>query len=656
VVALGGTPTRRAPRITYQPALDGLRGLAVLAVLLYHGRVSWMPGGYLGVDAFFVLSGYLITSLLLVEWRERDTIALGAFWGRRARRLLPALALVLIAVVGYAVLLAPVDQLEALRRDAISTTLYFANWRAIFSGHAYMDQFSVPSPLTHTWSLAIEEQWYAVWPLVVLGVLRLRNGGLRALLAVALVGAAASAGWMAWLQRHGADVSRAYYGTDTRAQSLLVGAALAIVFVLHGELRTHAARAALDALALIGIGFTAWLWTTAQQDGHALYRGGYLVAALSIAAVIASSVQPGHGPIGRTLAVEPLRLVGLISYGLYLWHWPVYVVLNESRTGLSGTALLLIRIAVSFAVAIASFVVVERPVRQGVFRLWRPPVLIPAVTTVFLVAIVASTAGGHPTVVLARTGTGPSASADPRLSEGGGSSVANGHAETVLVLGDSVAVTLGPGLAHAGLNVRDYGLPGCGVLPGTPYTNGKPFPSERICARFVASWPQLLRETRPDVVILLSATWDLLPRRVDGRRLRPGTRAWHDFYLSQMQGRIDTLSLSGATVGLVTSPYYKVREGLDVGDITHTSYNPARVDELNADLRELARRNPQRARLIDLNAFACPHHRFTNELNGVSNFRGDGVHFTPAGSDLVGKWLAPQLVVMVTPSPTPTSG
>ena len=231
------------------PALDGLRGLAVAGVLTFHG--NHLVGGYLGVDLFFVLSGFLITSLLLREGGDTGTVALGAFWIRRARRLLPALFGLLAGVVVFARVWATPFELDAIRTDALATVFYAANWQAIWSGHGYWDLFTTPSPLQHTWSLAIEEQFYLVWPLVVFGLIRLRRGA-RASLAPAVLAVAGTLGalsiaWMVLRYEPGTDPSRVYFGTDTRAGSILLGASLAAWLAWRGTARRAAGRWALEA-------------------------------------------------------------------------------------------------------------------------------------------------------------------------------------------------------------------------------------------------------------------------------------------------------------------------------------------------------------------------------------------------------------------------
>ena len=217
----------RRPRLGYQPGLDGLRAVAVVAVLLYHFGVSWLPGGFLGVEVFFVISGYLITSLLLAEWRADHGIALGSFWARRARRLLPALFAMLAVVSAAALIFAP-DAVPELRRGIPAALVYMTNWYEIVRKQSYFARFGRPPLLLHLWSLAVEEQFYLIWPpLLLLGVRRTR-GRRRPRVYAALGGAAASALAGYLLYHPGVDPSRVYYGTDTRASGLLLGAVLAM--------------------------------------------------------------------------------------------------------------------------------------------------------------------------------------------------------------------------------------------------------------------------------------------------------------------------------------------------------------------------------------------------------------------------------------------
>ncbi|PWU53175.1 acyltransferase, partial [Micromonospora globispora] len=368
------------PRIAYQPALDGVRALAVAAVLAFHGGVAALPGGFLGVDAFFVLSGFLITSLLLAEHRDAGRIDLVAFWGRRVRRLLPALLLVLVVVLLVSRQLMPGTELGALRWDALAALGYVANWRMANRGGDYFAATGSPSPLQHTWSLGIEEQFYLVWPLLLIVLLAwaARRRRLGVALLVILVGAVGSALAAALLFAPDA-VDRVYYGTDTRAVALLVGAALAVLLARRvpaqpetpAPARRRLRHPVLGALALAGTAGTAWLWATAEGGDGWLYRGGLTLAAVAVAAVIAHATVSPASPTARLLAVPPLVWLGRISYGVYLWHWPLFQWLTAERTGLTGAALLAARCAVTLVAATGSYLLVERPIRRA-RRLPRP--------------------------------------------------------------------------------------------------------------------------------------------------------------------------------------------------------------------------------------------------------------------------------------------
>jgi peptidoglycan/LPS O-acetylase OafA/YrhL len=367
--------TDKGARLPHVPGLNGLRGLAVAAVLLFHAGLTWIPGGQLGVTVFFTLSGFLITSLLLLEKHRTGAIALRTFWGRRARRLVPAM-LVCFALIAVVVRLSATPASSGIGWDAIAAATWTANWRFVLHHQQYADLFSLPSPFQHFWSLAVEEQFYVLFPLLAVAVLgrratRLRTGRLAALL-TALV--AVSSCQAARLYEAGQGLGHAYYGTDARMAEILVGSLLALALVRsHG---LHAvgirARRALDGLALVGLGVIGFACATVGTQSAALYRGVLLGVALSTAAVIAAAVQPGSWT-GKALSLRPLVGLGVISYGVYLFHWPLFLLLTESSTGFDGPALFALRIGSTLALATLSYVAIEAPIRQG--RL-RPPVAV----------------------------------------------------------------------------------------------------------------------------------------------------------------------------------------------------------------------------------------------------------------------------------------
>ena len=353
--------------------LDGLRALAVIGVVLYHADVAWLPAGFLGVDIFFVVSGYLITSLLVREFDARGSISLTRFWFRRAARLLPALFVLLAVVTGLALVLIP-SEADRLRGEVGAGLVYFTNWRLIFQDTSYFEAFGRPPLLRHLWSLAIEEQFYIVWP--VLFGLGLRWLPRRLVLVLVLCGVAASTAWMWSLFDPFSDPSRLYFGTDTRAGTILVGAALALLWA-PGQSLPEAWMALPKAWMARGVGVAGLgglallsLWMVRSSEFSAfLYQGGFLLVALATAAVIVAVVLPG-GWLGRVLGVGPLRWIGLRSYGIYPWHWPVFMLMRPQDVGLDGAELLGLRLVVALALAGVSYRVVERPIRRGALAAW----------------------------------------------------------------------------------------------------------------------------------------------------------------------------------------------------------------------------------------------------------------------------------------------
>ena len=363
-------PVRDSQR--YLPGLDGLRAIAVGAVVAYHVGLGWAQGGLLGVGVFFTLSGYLITDLLLGQQETTDKLQLTDFWLRRARRLLPAL-FVMLAVVTAWVTLLDRSQLPAIRGAVVASAGYVSNWWLIAQHSSYFAQFGPPSPLGHLWSLAVEEQFYLIWPWLLWLGLRLRRkqtGTDTRLAAATLLLAAASAVTMALLYRPGYDPTRVYEGTDTRAFALLIGSALAFVWPsrhLRGEI-TESARWVLDGAGFAGlVVFAVLVWRTSEYSAF-LYRGGMVLLALGTALMVASTASPASR-FGRILGRQPLRWLGVRSYGIYLWHFPI-IVLTTPADGRDTLARGALQVAATIGCAALSWRYLEEPIRHGALRRW----------------------------------------------------------------------------------------------------------------------------------------------------------------------------------------------------------------------------------------------------------------------------------------------
>ncbi|MCB1004061.1 MAG: acyltransferase, partial [Acidimicrobiales bacterium] len=389
--APAGATVAAAPKVhlRYEPALDGLRGLAVLGVLFFHGQFAWARGGFLGVSTFFTLSGFLITTLLVTEHQGNGTISLRNFWTRRFRRLMPAS---IVALAGISILfgffVADAAQLNELRGDVIAALAYVANWHFIAADQSYADLFTAPSPVQHFWSLAIEEQFYVVFPLLVFGVLRVARGARRALFAVLVALTAASVAWMLHLYEPGLDTARVYYSTFTRAAELLIGALLALVLLGREPLRRAGPVLAVGAAGVLGFGITIWCWLNLDQSDGVLYQGGLALYACVTAVLIWSALQVA-GPIPEIFSKSGIVALGKISYGVYLYHWPIFLWLTPERTGLALWPLFVLRVAVTIGVSLVSYHYLEQPVRQRVLlvkpRSW---LVAPAAVTAVAMAVI----------------------------------------------------------------------------------------------------------------------------------------------------------------------------------------------------------------------------------------------------------------------------
>ena len=404
------SPTRQ-----YWPALDGVRAVAVSLVVAYH--LGYLPGGWLGVDVFFVLSGFLITTLLLEHASSNHSVGLAGFWSRRARRLLPGVLALLGAVAVYCLAGGPEVVAAQLRWPSLATLIYGANWQQIAVGNSYFAQFAAPDPLLHTWSLAVEEQYYLVWPLVIgaaLFLARRRRISLeKVVAATALALGIASAIWMG-VAAHRYGLNRAYLGTDTRAWELLIGAVAACWAPSSGAADARAEAvprpwyrrfwsvAPLAGAAAVAVGVS-------QAGGPPLwvFEGGLVAIALGALAVVVGSVRDEISPLAHLLSLGPLRWLGRISYSLYLWHWPVIVLVTGNDTGLVGTRLLLLRLGLMLGASCVSYYAWERPLRRLTFAGWGRRALVPvgvAATAAGLLAatvtpVAAGTAALRPAVV-----------------------------------------------------------------------------------------------------------------------------------------------------------------------------------------------------------------------------------------------------------------
>lgn len=693
-------PPALPERFPYHGALDGLRALALVAIVAYHLHYPWAEGAFLSVDLFFLLSGFLITTLLLVEWQRSGTIGLRRFWARRARRLLPALLVTLVVVAVFTRLEVDPWLRTSVRDDGLASLTYVANWRFIASNQGYFQTFAAPSPLRHMWTLAIEEQFYLVWPLVALAAMRIGRGR-RGIVAVCVAGIAASVAVMARTFRPG-DPLRAYYGTDSRLHVILIGALLAVLLSVWQP--SEAARRRVAVLGAVAFVVMLAGWATAHGTDAAYYHGGSVLHAVVACVVLTSCLHPG--PVRAVLGVGVMAWVGRLSYGLYLFHWPIIVWLVPNRVPLDGLALDAARVGLTVLVAVASYYLIELPVRErraptpvvwaaeqlrGARHRSAPPrvpadrrriatwMTAPAVAVTAL-AVMGSAGGAGPApeylvgdqeaaARLTAETAGPDeefhlgdpmpcgSAGEPAMAEAADAFRRLGPVDAgsapeglrILAVGDSTMCSLFPGLAaaatQAGGTIDSAAVIGCGVASGeTTTTRGEQVtPNSHRCPALVdAALDSAFERTTPDVVVWMSV-WEKSDLVVDGETLVSGTPEAEAEIQERMDGALARLTAGGAKVVVLTVPAAAPNDAQGVAN-TSNAVDDASYVRLDGILRRFAARHPDAVTLVDLAGRLCAAGPpCPAEVDGVAH-RPDGRHLTPAAAGAVAHWLLPQLV------------
>lgn len=690
-------------------ALDGLRALAIAVVLLYHADFCWARGGFLGVDVFFVLSGYLITGLLLGEYSDNSRIDLGRFYLRRARRLLPALFTVLAGVCLYVVIALP-REAAALRGDVGAALGYVTNWWLILRGQSYFGGTGRPSLLINLWSLAVEEQFYLLWPLILGVLLRLSSGRSRGRgLGLRLGGSAASsrsrsrrpvffatcalAGGsalaMSTLYSPWLDPSRVYYGSDTRAFELLIGASLALAYGAPGESDTRGSRSvARDMLGACALGTLGFAVVAVADTSPWLYPLGLLSACGAAALAIRAATADGR--VARILAAKPLVWLGERSYSLYLWHWPVFDVTRPgSDVRLPTAADFTLRIGVSLFLAHLTFCYIEQPVRHGAIgrvltrcrsALREQRFALPTGVAAVVVGLAVCGTGlgyrltdaarhypANPNAIaedngpaLALTGPGPvprsARSANPTTPAAASVPTAvptampapPAHPPTVAFVGDSQGMTLmlnKPSNLGEYLNAIDDTTEGCGFLGGDIASrDGERRDLDADCGGSGAKWASRIARQHPDIVVVMIGGWDEFDETVGGATMPFGSAAWDAYYTSRLAAAVAGLRATGIPrVDLALLPCY--RPVAEPG----SGYWPERGDDdrtrhVNALLTAYAQSQPPTGR--GTVQTLAPPAAFCADPGIAKNrdYRWDGTHYYKPGSALYFRSAIPQLL------------
>ena len=645
---------RRRTRYRYSPALDGVRGTAMVMFMAFHFGATWLQGAWVGINLFFVLSAFLIVRLLVeerVEWGRIDVLA---FYRRRARRLLPALFLLLGSLCVYGLFVAGPVVRASLRSDLIATICYVQNWHLIAIGDQYFATFGTPSFLRHAWTLAVEEQFYVVAPLLVGGVLRLfrsRRVQALALLVLAVVGAV----WTAHVGVASPDAqSHAYYGTDTRAQALLIGAALGLWFapLPNGRGRRPMRASMVAVLGWCGLGSMVYAYLAIAPFARWMFDdGGMYLLAVGSAALVLACADRRPSLLKTVLGWRPFAYLGRRSYGLYLWHWPVKIWLDRAMPDTNGFVIFVIGMVLTTVIAIASYRWLELPVmRGGVAALLprrRGGRTVTAGVTAVLVAASLVVGNVSPEAVAAH---GPTV----QLVPGSGPYVPRKTTTRIGIFGDSVPYRLVqwmPKQDYPDLDVSNLADPGCDILLNssvqwTPQDIAAP---GKDCISAHHDLDARLTSHHDEVLTVFGGPTWAMPHK-----LRSGQVVSLDdaSYRAMLTSELDSIHKRALAAGVKQMQLVNVpcrdpnafflpdqyRTYLMAHpDIAAAATNPTR---LNSFIGRWAKKH--RVPVIDLYSQLCPNGIYRPNVNGVHLY-DDALHFAPAATRMIWTWLAPRI-------------
>ena len=643
-------------RFAHIPALDGLRGLAVAAVVMYHFAPEIVPAGFLGVDIFLVLSGFLITSLALEEVDRTKSMSASGFFARRARRLLPASIATIVVVVIVARILDHGSVDSSLRGHAVASLTYIANWWSIAQQNSYQAAFGTESPLNHFWSLAVEEQFYLVFPIALIGTIALlkRRIGVHRLAHVALIGAVvgaiASCALMWILRTPGSDPSRVYLGTDTRSQALFVGIAIACIIRLWPVNSLKAAtRTVLTTAALVALAALVGIASTADFRSDWLYTGGFLLIAIATGIVVLA--LNGHDSFfTKALSFRWFRTLGLVSYGLYLWHWPIKVFVTGERLHLSDDQagrieLFVIRVALTAAATALSWYLIEQPFRR------RKPASTEATATKRPSHIYAGLGAlGATALVLGIVwfGAAPSAPAPTDFSSSVAPSTgADKNADppiSLLWFGDSVAWTIGGGIVEfpwpTGYNspfdptrivIWNKGVFECPLMQQQTRSFGILRTGGGSCVGWEAKWREASMSFSPDAIVWSGALRDTYDVLVDGTWIAFGSTEWIDLYNAELDKAAAIATENGLPLVIVSQADPQVFPD-EKSEDSLTASNIGKFAQLRQIQRDYALAHSDTTVSIDLNELLCAGGSCEDRTPSGETIRVDDLHYSIAGS------------------------